>query len=90
MFFRQLLRSASILVLAAFQNKDWSNITVVDMLCFMARLQTKSNVDRMHDLSPDYIDHRQEFDLQLPKVLVSMMQICIISETSKKIKTLFS
>ena len=43
-------------------------------LCFMERLQTKSNVDRMHDLSPEYINHRLEFDLQMTKVLVSLMQ----------------
>ena len=43
------------MIIAAFQYKGLSNVTIVGRLCFMTRLQTKSNVDRMHDLSPEYI-----------------------------------
>ena len=43
------------MISAAFQYKGWSKVTMVGRLCFMARLQTKSNVDTMHDLSPEYI-----------------------------------
>ncbi|KAH3898520.1 hypothetical protein DPMN_022754 [Dreissena polymorpha] len=48
-------------VLAAFQYKDHGKVA-------------KSKVDRMDELSPEYSDHRLEFDLRLPKVLVSLMQ----------------
>ena len=43
------------MISAAFQYKGWSKVIMVERLCFMARLQTTSNVDRMHDLSPEYI-----------------------------------
>ncbi len=51
----RLLCGASMMISAAFQYKGWSKVIMVGRLCFMARLQTKSNVDRMHDLSPEYI-----------------------------------
>ena len=43
------------MISAAFQYKGWSKVTTLGSLCFMAKLQTKSNVDTMHDLSPEYI-----------------------------------
>ena len=43
------------MISAAFQYKGWSKVTMVGRLWFMARLQTKSHVDTMHDLSPEYI-----------------------------------
>ena len=43
------------MISAAFHYKGWSKVTMVGRLCFMARLQTNSNVDTMHDFSPEYI-----------------------------------
>ena len=42
------------MISAAFQYRGWSKVTIVGRLWLMARLHTKSNVDRMHDLSPEY------------------------------------
>ena len=53
--FRWQFCGASIMISAAFQYKGWSKVTMVGRLCFMARLQIKSNIDTMHDLSPEYI-----------------------------------
>ena len=53
--FRWLFCGASMMISAAFQYKGWSKVTMVGRLCFMARLQIKSNIDTMHDLSPEYI-----------------------------------
>ena len=46
--------------------KGWSKVTMVGRLCFMARLQIKSNIDTMHDLSP--------FDWWQPRMLAPLMQ----------------
>ena len=53
--FRWLFCGASMMISAAFQYKGWSKVTMVGRLCFMARLQIKSNIDTMQDLSPEYI-----------------------------------
>ena len=53
--FRWLFCGASMMISAAFQYKGWSKVTMVGRLCFIARLQKKSNIATMHDLSPEYI-----------------------------------
>jgi hypothetical protein len=53
--FRGLLCGATTMISAAFQYKGWSKVIMVEGLCFKAKFQAKSNVDRKHDLSPEYI-----------------------------------
>ena len=54
MSFREVSFGASMMISAAFQWSGWSNVIIGGELCFIARLQTKSKVDKMHVLSPEY------------------------------------
>ena len=68
------------MISAAFQYKGWSKVTMVGRLCFMARLQTKYNVDTMHDLSPEYIlIIAKNLTDNCPRCWLPRCKICIIS-----------
>lgn len=54
-FLKWLLSGATMIVSGALYYNGWSKVTVMGMLWFMARLFRKSNVDRMYDLSQEYI-----------------------------------
>ena len=93
---------ASMMISAAFQYKGWSKVTMVGRLCFMARVQIKSNIDTMHDLSPEYIlIIGKNLTDDSPGCLLRWCKICIIPcqfgvaslklrETSHRISILMS
>ena len=52
---RHLLCCVFMMITAACQYKSWSNVTILERLCFTERLHTKYNVDKMHVMYQQYI-----------------------------------